>query len=36
MFKRFLKNNNVQGYRVQQLYDQYFKQVISSWDELTN
>ncbi|MBU1119669.1 23S rRNA (adenine(2503)-C(2))-methyltransferase RlmN [Patescibacteria group bacterium] len=36
MFKRFLKNNNVRGYRIQQLYDQYFKQVISSWDELTN
>lgn len=35
MFKRFLKNNNIKGYRVDQLYDQYFKQLISSWDELT-
>jgi 23S rRNA (adenine2503-C2)-methyltransferase len=35
MFKRFLKNNNIQGFRVTQLYDQYFKQKISSWDELT-
>jgi 23S rRNA (adenine2503-C2)-methyltransferase len=35
MFKRFLKNNNIQGYRVDQLYDQYFKQLITSWDELT-
>ena len=29
MFKRFLKNNNIQGYRVDQLYDQYFKQLKS-------
>lgn len=35
MFKRFLKNNNIKGYRVDQLYDQYFKQLITSWDELT-
>lgn len=35
MFKRFLKNNKIQGYRVDQLYDQYFKQLITSWDELT-
>ncbi len=35
MFKRFLKNNNIKGYRVDQLYDQYFRQLISSWDELT-
>ena len=35
MFKRFIKNNNIQGYRIDQMYDQYFKQLISSWDELT-
>lgn len=35
MFKRFLKNNNIKGYRITQLYNQYFKQKISSWDELT-
>lgn len=35
MFKRFLKNNKIQGYRIDQLYDQYFKQLITSWDELT-
>ena len=35
MFKRFLKNNKIQGYRVDQLYDQYFKHLIDSWDELT-
>lgn len=35
MFKRFFKNNKIQGYRINQLNDQYFKQLISSWDELT-
>ena len=35
MFKRFLKNNKIQGYRADQLYNQYFKQLITSWDELT-
>jgi 23S rRNA (adenine2503-C2)-methyltransferase len=35
MFEDFVKENNLQGYRLKQLYQQYYKDNISSWDDLT-
>lgn len=35
MFEDFVKGNNLQGYRLKQLYQQYYKDNISSWDDLT-
>ncbi len=35
MFEDFVKENNLQSYRLKQLYQQYYKDNISSWDDLT-
>jgi 23S rRNA (adenine2503-C2)-methyltransferase len=35
MFEDFVKENNLQNYRLKQLYQQYYKEDISSWDDLT-
>jgi 23S rRNA (adenine2503-C2)-methyltransferase len=35
MFKEFVKKNNLPKYRLQQLYELYYKNPINSWDELT-
>lgn len=35
MFKNFLKENNLPKYKEQQIYEQYYKNPIQSWDELT-
>lgn len=35
MFKNFVEENNLPGYRLDQLYQQYYKDYINSWDELT-
>lgn len=35
MFEKFLKENNLENYRVDQLYQQYYKNNIASWNELT-
>lgn len=35
MFEDFVKENNLQSYRLKQLYQQYYKDDISSWDDLT-
>ncbi len=35
MFIKFAEENNLQSYRVDQLYQQYYKDGIESWDHLT-
>jgi len=35
MFEDFVKENNLQGYRLKQLYQQYYIEAIESWDALT-
>jgi 23S rRNA (adenine2503-C2)-methyltransferase len=35
VFKYFTKENNLENYRLDQLYQQYYKDNINSWDELT-
>jgi len=35
MFKQFAQENNLKSYRLNQLYQQYYKDGIKSWDELT-
>ena len=35
MFEDFVRQNNLQSYRLKQLYQQYYKDNISSWDDLT-
>jgi len=35
MFKKFTEKNNLKSYRLDQLYQQYYKDSIKSWDELT-
>ena len=35
MFTKFAEENNLQSYRVDQLYQQYYKDNIESWDKLT-
>lgn len=35
MFKNFVEKHNLQNYRLDQLYQQYYKDCINSWDELT-
>ena len=35
MFQNFFKKNNLPKYRQSQLYTQYYKNLILSWDELT-
>lgn len=35
MFEKFMKENNLPSYRITQLYDQYYKIPINSWDDLT-
>ena len=35
MFEDFVKENNLQSYRLKQLYQQYYKDDITSWDDLT-
>ncbi len=35
MFEDFVKENNLQSYRLKQLHQQYYKDDISSWDDLT-
>lgn len=35
MFEDFVKENNLQGYRLKQLYKQYYVEGIESWDALT-
>ena len=34
MFKQFIEKHNIQKYRLQQLYELYYKNPINSWDEL--
>jgi 23S rRNA (adenine2503-C2)-methyltransferase len=35
MFKNFTQQNNLKSYRIDQLYQQYYKDAIKSWDNLT-
>jgi 23S rRNA (adenine2503-C2)-methyltransferase len=35
MFEDFVKENNLQSYRLKQLYQQYYRDDITSWDDLT-
>ena len=35
MFKQFIEKHNLPKYRLQQLYELYYKNPINSWDELT-
>ena len=35
MFEDYVKGNDLKSYRLQQIYQQYYKDDISSWDELT-
>lgn len=35
MLEKFLENNDLKSYRTDQLYQQYYKDGIQSWDELT-
>ncbi len=35
MFEQFIKKYNLPKYRIVQLYTQYYKNLISSWDELS-
>lgn len=35
MFEEFVKKNNLPRYKIQQLYNQYYKNPINSWDDLT-
>jgi 23S rRNA (adenine2503-C2)-methyltransferase len=35
MFEDFSRENNLQGYRLKQLYQQYYVEAIDSWDVLT-
>ena len=35
MFKQFVKKYNLPNYRITQIYEGYYKNFISSWDELT-
>lgn len=35
MFKQFAKKYNLPNYRITQIYEGYYKNFISSWDELT-
>jgi 23S rRNA (adenine2503-C2)-methyltransferase len=35
MFEKFIDKNNLKSYRLDQLYQQYYKDNIKSWDELT-
>ncbi len=35
MLEDFVRENNLQGYRLKQLYQQYYTEAIESWDALT-